>query len=365
MSNGNSDFMVLSNGSIATSATTPTPLTPCDGDPAAQQLAPKEAPRTKVSPNGCLQVNGTVKSSFLPLDNQRTPPVLPQCCHPCPYHHPLTPHDSHQECHPEASPAAPPALASCCMQPHSEYSASLCPNHSPVYQTTCCLQPSPSFCLHHPWPDHFQHQHVPQHIANIRPSRPFKLPKSYAALIADWPVVVLGMCTVFIVVCALVGVLVPELPDFSDPLLGFEPRGTAIGQRLVTWNNMVKNTGYKATLANYPFKYADEQAKSHRDDRWSDDHYEREKREVDWNFHKDSFFCDVPSDRYSRVVFTSAGGETLWNLPAIKSMCNVDNSRVCKVKLKSVQQNKVIFLKLLLLLSLVPDQMKALKWLTY
>ncbi|XP_044799090.2 protein dispatched homolog 1 isoform X3 [Bubalus bubalis] len=244
MSNGNSDFMVLSNGSIATRATTPTPLSPCDGDPAAQQLASKEAPRTKVSPNGCLQVNGTVKSSFLPLDNQRTPPVLPQCCHPCPYHHPLTPHDSHQECHPEAGPAAPPALASCCMQPHSEYSASLCPNHSPVYQTTCCLQPSPSFCLHHPWPDHFQHQHVPQHIANIRPSRPFKLPKS------------------------------------------------------------------------------------HRDDRWSDDHYEREKREVDWNFHKDSFFCDVPSDRYSRVVFTSAGGETLWNLPAIKSMCNVDNTRI-------------------------------------
>uniref|UniRef100_A0A4W2IMS6 Protein dispatched homolog 1 n=1 Tax=Bos indicus x Bos taurus TaxID=30522 RepID=A0A4W2IMS6_BOBOX len=241
MSNGNSDFMVLSNGSITARATTPTPLSPCDGDPAAQQLACKEAPRTK---------------------------------------------------------------------------------------TTCCLQPSPSFCLHHPWPDHFQHQHVPQHIANIRPSRPFKLPKSYAALIADWPVVVLGMCTVFIVVCALVGVLVPELPDFSDPLLGFEPRGTAIGQRLVTWNNMVKNTGYKATLANYPFKYADEQAKSHRDDRWSDDHYEREKREVDWNFHKDSFFCDVPSDRYSRVVFTSAGGETLWNLPAIKSMCNVDNSRI-------------------------------------
>lgn len=48
---------------------------------------------------------------------------------------------------------------------------------------------------------------------------------------------------------------------FLFSLKGFEPRGTAIGQRLVTWNNMVKNTGYKATLANYPFKYADEQAK--------------------------------------------------------------------------------------------------------
>ncbi|XP_016403503.1 protein dispatched homolog 1-like, partial [Sinocyclocheilus rhinocerous] len=93
------------------------------------------------------------------------------------------------------------------------------------------------------------------------PPRPFRFPKSYAELIADWPVVVLGVCTVLIVVCALVGILVPDLPDFSNPLQGFEPRGTAIGQRLVTWNNMVKNTGYKATLANYPFKYADEQAK--------------------------------------------------------------------------------------------------------
>lgn len=35
-------------------------------------------------------------------------------------------------------------------------------------------------------------------------------------------------------------------------------------------------------------------------------------------------------DGYSRVVFAPAGGETLWNLPAIKSMCDVDNSRVCK-----------------------------------
>lgn len=50
---------------------------------------------------------------------------------------------------------------------------------------------------------------------------------------------------------------------FLSSQKGFEPRGTAIGQRLVTWNNMVKNTGYKATLANYPFKYADEQAKKY------------------------------------------------------------------------------------------------------
>ncbi|XP_019372042.1 PREDICTED: protein dispatched homolog 1 isoform X2 [Gavialis gangeticus] len=322
------DFVVLSNGSVLSNAASPGIVAASDGDIAAQHLPSKEAPRSKVSPNGCLQLNGTIKPSFLPLDNQRTQQMLTQCCHPCPYHHPLSSHNNRQECHSLAGSTGPSAMTSCCLQPHAEYSASVCQKHAPMYQTACCLQPSPSFCLHHQWPDHFQHQPVQQHIARIRPARPFKLPKSYAALIADWPVVVLGMCTVLIVVCALVGILVPDLPDFSDPLLGFEPRGTAIGQRLVTWNNMVKNTGYKATLANYPFKYADEQAKSHRDDRWSDDHYEREKRQADWNFHKDSFFCDIPSDRYSRVVFTSTEGETLWNLHAIKSMCNVDNMRI-------------------------------------
>ncbi|KAM5238841.1 protein dispatched homolog 1 [Ctenodactylus gundi] len=321
-----SDSVFLSSGSTAASAASP--LAPCDGDLAAPQPAPREAAQTPAGPGGRLQLNGAVKSSFLPLDNQRTPQALVQRCRPCPCQHPLSSLGGRQDGRPEAGSATPSASASCGTQPHSAYTAALCPGHAPVYQPACCLQPSPSFRLHHPWPDHFQHQPVQPHGANIRPSRPFTLPKSYAALLADWPVVVLGLCTLLIVVCALVGVLVPELPDFSDPLLGFEPRGTAIGQRLITWNNMMKNTGYKAMLANYPFKYADEQAKSHRDDRWSDDHYEREKREVDWNFHKDSFFCDVPSDRYSRVVFTSAGGETLWSLPAIKSMCNVDNSRI-------------------------------------
>ncbi|KAJ8391551.1 hypothetical protein AAFF_G00088730 [Aldrovandia affinis] len=193
-------------------------------------------------------------------------------------------------------------------------------NRSPVHPAPCCLQ--------HRGQELFQNQPGRHNMASISSARPFRFPKSYAALIADWPVVVLGVCTVLIVICALVGILVPELPDFSDPLLGFEPRGTAIGQRLVTWNNMVKNTGYKATLANYPFKYADEQAKSHQEDRWAEEHFDRDKRQAEWDFSKDSFFCDVPGDRYSRLVFSSAEGKNLWSIQAIKSMCSLDNTRV-------------------------------------
>lgn len=79
-----------------------------------------------------------------------------------------------------------------------------CKHH--VHSTLACWQDSChhiiircfSFC----WIDEMSPLHV----------------SSYAELIAELPVVVLGVCTVLIVVCALVGILVPDLPDFSDPL---------------------------------------------------------------------------------------------------------------------------------------------------
>ncbi|KAM4693233.1 protein dispatched homolog 1 isoform 1-T2 [Discoglossus pictus] len=322
MNSRNSECVAIGNGSISSKSHPTSHTTACDGD---LQQHPAEEPRVKVSPNGCLSHNGTTKPLF--LDNQRTPRLISQCCQPCSYHHSLNNHNQ-QDCVPRTGGIVSNALNAGCLQSHTEFSTnSGCQNHPPMYHPACCVQSSQSFCLHQ-WRDHFQHQQVPHHLVNIRTAKPFQLPKSYAALIADWPIVVLGLCTVLIVVCALVGILVPDLPDFSDPLLGFEPRGTEIGQRLVTWNNMVKNTGYKATLANYPFKYADEQAKNHQDDRWSEDRYERKKRQADWNFHKDSFFCAVPNDHYSRVVFTSVNGENLWNLQSIKSMCNIDNTKI-------------------------------------
>lgn len=164
-----SDSVVLSNGSILSNATGPGIVAANDGDVTVQQLPSKETPRTKASPNGCLQLNGTIKPSFLPLDNQRTQQMLSQCCHPCPYHHSLSSHNNKQECHSMVGSSAPsPPMTSCCMQAHTEYSASICQKHTPIYQPACCLQPSPSFCLHHQWPDHFQHQPVQQHIARIR-----------------------------------------------------------------------------------------------------------------------------------------------------------------------------------------------------
>ncbi|XP_032398819.1 protein dispatched homolog 1 [Etheostoma spectabile] len=293
---------------------------------------------SRPSQNGVVKQNGSLrdlppsKSPPASVDSQRlakrhlcSSPTLslsssspslqppPLCCQHCHFHSSL--------CCPRGQPECPGSIP----QPGTPSSCPCCLSTC-TYSQPHPAHPSSPLCLQHHhqqrWQEHLQNQ-----TPGISPPRPFRFPKSYAELIADWPVVVLGVCTVLIVVCALVGILVPELPDFSNPLLGFEPRGTAIGQRLVTWSNMVKNTGYKATLANYPFKYADEQAKNHQEPRWPEDHFDRDKRQAEWDFSKE-FFCDVPGDSYSRLVFTSADGKNLWSIQAIKSMCNLDNTKV-------------------------------------
>ncbi|KAG1941872.1 protein dispatched [Pimephales promelas] len=297
-----SDLRPLSNGGSATGFPAANVSEDQDRD---QGVSTHPDDQTRSSQNGGLKANGSAlpsSPSSSSHDSPRLAVLLPN--------------------------SLPPA---CCV--YCSPRPAVCCNGTPqdlalfqsAHMGSCCVQGVRCFCMQHHWQEHLQNQ---PNMPTLSPPRPFRFPKSYAELIADWPVVVLGVCTVLIVVCALVGILVPDLPDFSNPLQGFEPRGTAIGQRLVTWNNMVKNTGYKATLANYPFKYADEQAKSHQDDRWPKDHYDRKKRQAEWDFSKDSFFCDVPGDSYSRIVFASAEGKNLWNIQAIKSMCNFDNTRV-------------------------------------
>lgn len=42
---------------------------------------------------------------------------------------------------------------------------------------------------------------------------------SYSQMIAEWPIAVLVLCSVTVVICTLAGLLVGNLPDFSEPLM--------------------------------------------------------------------------------------------------------------------------------------------------
>uniref|UniRef100_A0A0K8UUE4 Protein dispatched n=1 Tax=Bactrocera latifrons TaxID=174628 RepID=A0A0K8UUE4_BACLA len=57
---------------------------------------------------------------------------------------------------------------------------------------------------------------------------------------------------VLCIACITVSVTMNSIPDFSDPTLGFETRGTALGKRLSAWNNLIQETGPSGSLVTDP-----------------------------------------------------------------------------------------------------------------
>ncbi|TDG50457.1 hypothetical protein AWZ03_003046 [Drosophila navojoa] len=60
----------------------------------------------------------------------------------------------------------------------------------------------------------------------------------YYHVLARRPYLVVVSIAVYCVACIIVAFILNDLPDFSDPTLGFETRGTEIGKRLTAWHNL-------------------------------------------------------------------------------------------------------------------------------
>ncbi|XP_022101307.1 protein dispatched homolog 1-like [Acanthaster planci] len=75
---------------------------------------------------------------------------------------------------------------------------------------------------------------------------------SYAQLISQHPLLLCLAIVVCVIASGLSAFLLYDLPDFSDPVAGFEPRGTTISQRSVTWQNILDQTGASQLLSVYP-----------------------------------------------------------------------------------------------------------------
>ncbi|NXN08143.1 DISP2 protein, partial [Indicator maculatus] len=147
---------------------------------------------------------------------------------------------------------------------------------------------------------------------------------SYSQLVTEWPMAVLMLCSVTAVVCTMAGLLVGNLPDFSEPLMGFEPRDTDIGRKLVVWRNMESHTGYKKTLSLSPYA----EKKSREQKAAQGEQEVRTRRTVEQTYEADGFFCGPPEKSYSQLVFMSTTAGSLWNLQAIQSMCQMEQDKV-------------------------------------
>ncbi|KAG7465619.1 hypothetical protein MATL_G00155380 [Megalops atlanticus] len=251
---------------------------------------------------------------------QGCPPHSPHLkpCRCCGHHQPIT-----------GSPCPEPTTAT----PHPDCSLSTVKTGhscSPSHTSSC---PNTVHCH---WlqgsHDSGVHQPMQHHVVTVRHEGLYRIPRSYSQLMVEFPLAVLVACALLLLGCSLAGILIGPLPDFSDPLLGFEPRGTSIASRLSAWAKLQANTGPGKALSPLPQQLTDSTASSYGDAAGSSVGQEtpklRQRRMLDRDLVQDTAFCNSPGEHYAQLVFRSGNSASLWSLKAIHSMCEMEQARI-------------------------------------
>uniref|UniRef100_A0A4W5JWU9 Dispatched RND transporter family member 2 n=1 Tax=Hucho hucho TaxID=62062 RepID=A0A4W5JWU9_9TELE len=148
----------------------------------------------------------------------------------------------------------------------------------------------------------------------------------YSQVVVKYPLAVLVGCAVVLLGCSLAGLLIGPLPDFSDPLMGFEPRGTYIGVRQSALAKLQQNTGPGNTLSLIPQHLKDKTAGRYCAKTGGALHHTQRA------LHKMSLLrgaiCDITGERYAQLVFRSGNSASLWSLKAIYSMCEMEQQHI-------------------------------------
>ncbi|XP_029586657.1 protein dispatched homolog 2-like [Salmo trutta] len=145
------------------------------------------------------------------------------------------------------------------------------------------------------------HKSKQHHVVTVRDDGLYWIPRNYSQVVVKYPLAVLVGCAVVLLGCSLAGLLIGPLPDFSDPLMGFEPRGTYIGVRQSALAKLQQNTGPGNTLSLIPQHLKDKTAGSYGDGSGGDaggsqeqSSRQRSKRMLDRDSAQDTFLCDAP-----------------------------------------------------------------------
>ncbi|XP_069008378.1 protein dispatched homolog 2 [Embiotoca jacksoni] len=169
-----------------------------------------------------------------------------------------------------------------------------------------------------------------RHVVTVRDGGLYCILKNYTHVIVDYPLAVLLGCALLLLGCSLAGLLIGPLPDFSDPLQGFEPRGTYIGVRQSSLSKLQENTGPGKTLSPLPQQLSRRYGGVVNRDRSGDQDASRVrvKRMLARDSSPDTFLCDAPGERLAQLVFRSENSASLWSLKAIHAMCEMEQSRI-------------------------------------
>uniref|UniRef100_A0A3Q3KVX0 Dispatched RND transporter family member 2 n=1 Tax=Mastacembelus armatus TaxID=205130 RepID=A0A3Q3KVX0_9TELE len=160
-----------------------------------------------------------------------------------------------------------------------------------------------------------------RHVVTVRDGGLYCILRNYSQLIVDYPLAVLLGCAVLLLGCSVAGLFIGPLPDFSDPLLGFKPRGTYIGVRQSSLFELQENTGPGKTLMPVPQQLS-KSSGGHDTSKF------RIKRMLARDSSPDTFLCNAPGEHLAQLVFRSENSASLWSLKAIHAMCEMEQSRI-------------------------------------
>ncbi|KOC67518.1 Protein dispatched [Habropoda laboriosa] len=224
----------------------------------------------------------------------------------------------------------------------------------------------------------------------------------FSRVIAHHPCTILMAILIFSSTCLIVPLAVKKFPDFSDPQLGFEARGTILAQRLIAWQNLLEANKPKGQLIDNPLEYYNyvqqlnqqnsiniqnhswvgqgiirkkpknkkkggkkfqKQANNKEEeinkievkDKWEELIELKNKNKFDIvkdyknQDHVDSenFFCNLPSSAYARVVIGRNSKDTnLWSMEGVLAQCYIDAeirsnshfSSLCQVEHNNAEQ---------------------------
>ncbi|XP_033734465.1 protein dispatched homolog 1-like [Pecten maximus] len=153
---------------------------------------------------------------------------------------------------------------------------------------------------------------------------------SYVRVLAHYPYVVLLAVFVVVATCLILSTTVIQLPDFGDPMAGFEPRGTDLGERLVTFHNVMYNPNNKLSLLPFGAGFED-QIEDQITDKTDNDTELWDEQGYVKRSTKRTTLCNLPDKDYrglARIVFRSKDGSNLFSADKIRHMCRVEEERI-------------------------------------
>ncbi|XP_017777353.1 PREDICTED: protein dispatched-like [Nicrophorus vespilloides] len=176
--------------------------------------------------------------------------------------------------------------------------------------------------------------------------------KRFVGFTANHPYLLVAILTTVSITCLVVPATLKSLPNFSDPQMGFETRGTDLAKKLTTWKNLLESSKYSGQFVSNPKEYLQTKNYIIKAKRPSKNKTKRsfkeipktssfkltktKKTKVPASQETDNFFCGYPDSKYAKIVIKSKRETGLFDYDSMRAMCKLEKRMITKKDYKGL-----------------------------